>query len=278
MDLIEIIKSNNDKMTRSERAVGAYFLENPTQFAFETLDSIAEKINTSTTSVLRFCRKCGFDGYKALQEKIREEFSYKMTLPDKFILSGSDGTQDSKYPSCVKRAVRCIEESFDGLTDKRLSLAAEKIVSAKRVFCFGLKESYALAHYAYTRFLTVRNNVFILSAGERGEIESLLSLEQGDVCVFFLFHRYTKQSPEILKVLSERGIEVILITSPPYGEVEGFATVLLPCHVDVGGIKNSYAAPVCIADCLCNMAATKGDARVLEYMKASEELFKNFTF
>ena len=273
MNVPEIIKSNIDKMTKSERAVATYFLENPNKFAFETLDSIAEIINTSTTSVLRFCRKNGFDGYKSFQDEIRKGFKYQFTLPDKF--KTMSASADSQY---ALNAVNCIKNTFNNIPENIISLAANEIADANRVFCFGLKESYAMAHYAYTRFLTVRNNVFMLSAGQCGEIESLLSLTKGDVCVFYLFHRYTKQSPQILNTLKKRGVTVILITSPPYDEVKNDAGFIIPCFVDINGIKNSYAAPVCITDCLCNCVVSKSGTKTLDYMKQSENLFENFTF
>lgn len=277
MNITEIIKSNIDKMTKSEHTVATYFLENPNQFAFETLDSIAEKINTSTTSVLRFCRKNGFEGYKSFQDEVRKGFKYQFTLPDKFKIASMTESSDSQFPQYVINAITCIEDTFRNISQNAITRAAEKIIKADRVFCFGLKESFALAHYAYTRFLTVRNDVYLLSAGQNSEIESLLTLHKGDVCVFYLFHRYTKQAPQILKAIKSQGADVILITSPPYDEIEQDATILLPCYVDINGIKNSSAAPVCITDCLCNMVVSKSGAKTLDYMKKSEALFKNFT-
>lgn len=278
MNIVETIKLNLDKLTKSEHTVAAYFLENQNQFAFETLDSIAEKIKTSTTSVLRFCRKNGFDGYKAFQEEVRSNFNYQFTLPDKFKITSSSEFLQSHISKYAVNAVACIESTFNCISESDIYLAAEKIINANRVFCFGLKESFSLAHYAYTRFLTLRNNVFILSAGQSGEIESLLSLDEGDVCVFYLFHRYTKQSPQILKELKKRNVTTILITSPPYDQVESDASILFPCFVDINGIKNSYVAPACLTDCLCNSVVSKSGAKTLEYMKESECLFESFTF
>ena len=81
--------------------------------------------------------------------------------------------------------------------------AVSHISTAKRVFTFGMKESFALAHYAYTRLLTVRKNVCVLNAGYNGEIESILSMNKDDVCVAFVFHRYTKQALQVLDMLKK---------------------------------------------------------------------------
>lgn len=276
MNITDTIKSNLDKMTKSEYAVATYFLQNPNDFAFETLDSIASLIKTSTTSVLRFCRKNGFQGYKSFQDEVRLNLSTQMTLPDKFKIASETTEKNSQLFKPAYNALSCIEQTFASLSASLVSDAADLIINAKRVFCFGLKESFSLSHYAYTRFLTLRNDVFILSAGNIGEIEPLLSIGKGDVCIFYLFHRYTKQSPQMLRCIKDTGADIILITAPPYDEIEKNATILLPCHVDIHGIKNSSAAPVCLTDCLCNAVVSKSGSSTLEYMKKTEMLFKNF--
>lgn len=278
MSITERVKTALEDMTKTENKIATYFLMNVEEFAFGTLDEVANKMDTSTTSVIRFCKRLDFSGYKEFQDKVRVDFKYEMTLPDKLQRRVKTEAVDSSFASIVGKAVNCIEQTLQNLEGKVLQSATEEIGAAKRVFCFGMKESFALAHYAYTRFLSLRSDVFLLSAGQDGEIESLLGIGDEDLCIVFLFHRYTKQSLQILKLLKARGVKVILVTSPPFDEVESFADLLLSCAVNVGGIKNSAVAPICIIDHLCNEVARRGGDEILEYMERCELLFKEFTF
>lgn len=277
MNINNKINSMISKMTKSEIKIATYFLENTDSFAFETLDEIAEKIGTSTTSVIRFCRKLGFLGYKEFQNEVRTVVKSNLSLPAKLERIADDSPDNLKHFQIVKNVISCIDKTFQNISSDLIYAASNTISEAKRVFCFGLKESFALSHYAYTRFLTMRSNVFILSAGQGGEIESVLSLKKGDVCIFFLFHRYTNPAPQILELLKSRGVTVILITSLPCDSVQDNADILLLCDVDINGIKNSAASPICLVDCLCNQIASF-DNKTLDYLKESEELFKRFTF
>jgi DNA-binding MurR/RpiR family transcriptional regulator len=126
--------------------------------------------------------------------------------------------------------------------------------------------------------MSIRNDVFMLSAGSSGEIESLLSLKENDVCIFFLFHRYTRLSVKILEALKKFKIKVILITSPPSDEIEKNAQIVFDCHVNIDSLKNSYAAPITLIDCLCDSLAVKTGEKALGYMTDCETLFKDFTF
>ena len=207
MNITERIKQEFDTMTKSERQVASYFLGHINDFTFYTLDHIADEIGVSTTSVIRFCRKVGFSGFKEFQDTLR------------------------------------------------------------------LKESYALAHYAYTRFLTVRDNAFMLGIYNNC-IEAVLSLTPEDVCLVFLFHRYTKETLHILPMLKAQGIPIILVTSAPYDELLPYATILLSCYVDACGIKNTSLAPICLLDYLCNAVAVQKGEDALIRMKQLESLIQ----
>lgn len=274
MNTIETIKQSLNDMTRSERLVASYFLGNTNAFVFSTLDGIAEQIGTSTTSVLRFCRRLGFDGYKSFQNEIRTEIHHQPNLPDKFRRTLNKSTEDTLLTGTIRQDIHCIGETFQDMDARKLHEATEQITRASHVYTFGMKESYTLAYYAYTRLLTVRSKVHILSACCNGEIESLLGIEPTDVCLVYLFHRYTAQALQILEILKKRKVPVILVTDSPYEEHKSPGTLILPCRVDAGGIKNTYVAPVVLTDYLCNAAAVANPDAVLEYMNETEELFR----
>lgn len=274
MNIIEITRKNFDSMTKTEKQTANYCLANLSDFAFDTLDVVAEKIGVSTTSVIRFCRRLGFSGYKDFQDCVRKGFKYQPDLPEKFKRTANLKNGNELMLKTVRKSVECINKTFEGINTERLFDAVKLLSRAKRVFTFGMRESFALAHYAYTRFLTVRDNVNILGAGNNGEIETLLSLDKDDVCVAFLFHRYTKQAIDILTILKNMNVKIILVTEAPFDNIKSFADVILPCYVDTNGIKNSSVAPVAITDYLCNALAIEKGEETLEYMKKSEKLFK----
>lgn len=277
MNIVDEIKKNLNDMTKSESQIAGYCIGNLNDFAFDTLDVVAEKIGTSTTSVIRFCRKMGFDGFKSFQTEIRAGFKYQPSLPDKFQRTAGVDISDGLLDKTVKQNILCIEKTFENIPYERIYQAVDCILNARRVFTFGMKESLAVAHYAYTRILTVRNDVFMLSQGYNFEIESFLSMGKDDVCIVFLFHRYTKQTLKVMDVLKKQGVPIILITSPPCEQINDKADIIIPCYVEADGIKNSAVSPVCIADFICNALASELGGKALEYMKQSEEIFEEFS-
>lgn len=274
MNVAETIRLELESMTRSEHCVAVFALEHMNDIAFFTLDELAQQTDVSTTSVLRFCRRLGFDGYKQFQQKIRTDLKYSPNLLDKFQRTTESQLTDKLLAQTVQQGIHCIQQTFQELPFERITDAVERIANARRVYTFGMRESEALAAYAYSRLLTVRGDVFLYRDGYNGNVETLLSMTKEDVFLVYLFRRYTKQTLRLLETLRQRGVQVILVTSPPVDTVARFATVLLPCHVDGVGIKNSALAPICLADYLCNAVALFDPEDALKRMRESEELFR----
>lgn len=277
MNIIENIKNNLDNMTKSEYAVAVYCLSNLGVFAFDTLEAVAKKADTSTASVIRFCKKMGFDGYKPFQECVRSGFRYQPSLPDKFRRNINLDITNQLMEQTVSESISVLEKTYAGIPNECIVEAVNLISKAPRVFTFGLREAFSMAHYAYSRMLSVRKDVYILDSGMNFTYESLLNMRKDDVCIFYMFHRYTKASLQILQKLTEAGVQIILISSPPFDAVKDFKVLILPCFVDIGGIKNSYVAAASITDYLCSASAmTLGDS-ALKHMKEAEKVFSDFS-
>lgn len=275
MGTAESIRLEMGAMTRSERQVATFVLGHMNDIVFCTLDELAKQTDVSTTSVLRFCRRLGFDGFKQFQQTIRTDLKYSPDLLDKFHRASDAQLKNAMLAQTIQQGILCIQETFQELPFPLLTDAVNYIADARRVYTFGMRESQALAYYAYSRLLTVRGDVFLYQEGYCGNVETLLSVTDEDVFVVYLFHRYTRQTVRLLEILHKRGVKTILITSAPVDTVARFAAVLLPCRVDANGIKNSALAPICLADYLCNALAMVNAESTLQRMKQSEDLFSS---
>lgn len=275
MDITEIANQEIQNMTKTERKVAAYFYDHLQEFAFSTLDCIADDAGTSTTSVIRFCRRLGFAGYKEFQSALRQQIKVHLNLPDKLesTLQGAHG--DSLLNQVVQDGIQVVERTFAELPSEALERAVECICSADRLFIFGMRESLALAHYAYTRMETARGRTYILDVGYNGMVEQALDLTEKDAVLYFLFHRYAAQSYRLLPFIKRQGVQVILVTSPPYSAVEKYADILLPCYMETRGVKNSSLAPMCLTDYFCNAVALRNSERTMLRLKKIEQALQD---
>lgn len=273
MSIIEKINSEYPQMTKSEKALSAYLLAHLDEFETLSIQELADRNNVSTTTLIRFTRKLGYDGYKEFKRAVCSSSVVHPNLISKFehiaFLSNNKILSDT-----INHGFTCIEDTFSRLSAEKIDRTISLLTKSRRVYTFGMKESYALAHYAYTRLYTVRDNTLLLNISN-GDVEALLDVQKDDVCLAFLFHRYTKRSLEVLSLLQKIGVPVILVTNDPYDSVEKYAEVVLPCTVYGVGIKNTSIAPICLLDYFCNVIATNNSKKSLDRMKSIEELLKD---
>ena len=137
MNTIDLVKREFDSMTLSEQRVASFFLGNLNRFAFSTLDSLASEIGTSTTSVIRFCRKVGFTGYKGFQEALRSEIMCQPSLPVKFERAMSEFNGNDLLAQTIQQNIHCLEKTFIEMSASVMDDAVSRICSARRVFTFG---------------------------------------------------------------------------------------------------------------------------------------------
>ena len=62
-DILSKISEEFHTFTHSQKTVANYVVENTNTLAFSTLDDFALQIGVSTTTVIRFARALGYNGY-----------------------------------------------------------------------------------------------------------------------------------------------------------------------------------------------------------------------
>ena len=71
-ELIEKITRLSSSLPRAERIIAEALLENPEAIERMTLAEISRESGTSEASIIRFCRRLGYNGYTAMKEAFTE--------------------------------------------------------------------------------------------------------------------------------------------------------------------------------------------------------------
>ena len=82
-NFLQNLNDNFDTFTRSQKLVADYLSETLNAIAFCTLEELAEKIGVSTTTIIRFSRHLGYNGYTQMQKDIQNSIQTKVSLPER---------------------------------------------------------------------------------------------------------------------------------------------------------------------------------------------------
>ena len=184
MNLFDYHKAKG--LNNSELSVYNFILQHRDKVATMTIRELSTSINLSTTTIIRFAKKMGFDSYNDL----------------KYALSRSEDKENKHrhyFPIGIP-AIQFLQTSVqDEALKKQLSEIADLIVQAKQVIFLGVGTSLSLAEYGSYLFsgigilsFAITNpfyslklhhsnleDVLVIALSVSGETEEVLTLVQG---------------------------------------------------------------------------------------------------
>lgn len=248
-DILQTLNDRYNNLTKSHRTVANYLRENLNEIAFCTLEEIADRIGVSTTTIIRFSRALGYNGYSDMQKHIQNSLQTKTSLPERL-------TALEQYPSntllteSFQNDILNIQHTLEAQNNDDLQTVIQEVSSAPNVYVLGMRSSFAIAHYMASRLSEIRQNIHLIQSVGMLYPEEIVSAQEGDICIAYMFPRYSKLSTTILSWLKNEGVKIILFTSPNHSAVQGYGDIILPCAISSLSYKNSYAAPLCLSNYL----------------------------
>lgn len=156
-------------LNANERKIFDYVIQHAGDVQHMSIRDLADACFMSTTTILRFTRKLGFDGYRAFTDslKVAQGVAAQTSIPA--VLS-----QKSFSEEYLKDVIESVRVTSASSVDK----LADRIVSAHKVYCFGLNLDHVIAEYMHQVLLRLDISTALLC--DRLEIRQAISRMQDD--------------------------------------------------------------------------------------------------
>lgn len=270
-DFLTNLNQHFDSFTHSQKLTANYLTDHMTEFAFSTLESLAEKIDVSTTTIIRFSRVLGYKGFSEMQRDIQAELKQKESLPGRLadmpMISDNHLLRES-----FENDMKNIRKTLEVQRDEDLRKAIEIISGAQNIYVLGMRSSFAVAHYMASQLGEIKKHVNLIQSIGMIYPEEIVGAGEGDVCIAYLFPRYSKVAATMISWLREHGAKVVLITSMNYGAVSSYGDVILPCSISSVTYKNSFAAPLCLTNYMIAALAKQNYDEAKEVLSRTESI------
>ena len=272
-DILTKISEEFDSFTHSQKVVASYVTENTNALAFSTLDDFAMKIGVSTTTIIRFARALGYSGYSDMQKDIQKIIKDKVSLPERLNSSSAlNMNEDQLLKDTFNNDINDIHSTFASMSKEDLHQAIETIISAKNVYLLGLRSSFSLSYYMSSRLGQIRKNVRLIQSVGLDFPEEIIGADESDICIGFMFPRYSKHTANILSWFKQNGVKIILVTSQNWVSVKDYGDIILPCCVNSVSFKNSFVAPMCLINYITAAIAMDDFSGSMEVLKQTEQI------
>lgn len=207
-----------------ERKIAEYILANTNQVVGFSVQELSDAAQASRATIVRFCRRLGYDGYKefklALAAEMRGAVNFKK----------EDLSRDDDIRSITRKVfqsdLQAIADSLEVLDDAEMEKAVQALDNASRIELFGVGSSASTALDAYYRFLGLGLPVSLVNDPY---MQAIVSAQLGPGQVAFAISHSGKTEEVIfaLRKAKETGAITICLTGNNRAEIIRHADIKL---------------------------------------------------
>lgn len=139
------LSSGYDKLSQSQKDVHQFILKNLSNIKEITVEDIAKSCYCSTTTVNRYCKKMGADGFAMLKHSLLEYGNY------------SDSKENYELTN------RLVSRT-EGLNLSDIDCICDLVLTSKQIYIFGTGSSYL--HALYLQRLLIRCGINAIATNE----------------------------------------------------------------------------------------------------------------
>lgn len=257
-EALTLIRSLLPSLKGVELKLGNYILTSPEEFTNMTTARLANHLRVSEGSIIRFCRKLGYEGFTALKIGVARSIQAKNLFVLGDISIGTDQDVFSVTTQVFDSVSRVLHETLGILDRDAMTRAAERIRNASRIEFYGLGTSAPIVQDAYYRFMRIGLNAAACVDPYIMNVSASL-MQPGCLAIAISHTGRSIQTVEALKLAKEHGADTLCITSYMDSPVTRFADIALvtsPCGSgDLREATITRIAHIALLDSLCTYIA-----------------------
>ena len=251
LDINQLVAGCYDQLTKSEKRIADFMRQNRDEAAFLSAAEIAERLDLSEATMVRFARTLGFDSYPALRAALQEEFRQLATHSARLRSRLDDLHQEGDiFERLVASEVNFLTESLATLDREAFAAAVELLRTHQRIFVFGLGPSISLVDLLDIRLTRSARHVIPLRTSGREMLEPLLLMGKDDLLVAIGFFNMTPSLRLVIEQANQHQTPVILVTDTLGPLVGEKATVTLAARRGPVSSFHSLTVPMTIINAL----------------------------
>lgn len=179
------------------------------------MQEIAEKTYTSKSSLVRFAKALGFQGWKDFIEKFLNDTYYEEShytdIDPNFPIEEGESTKDIVY-KISSLMVESILDTTDQLSLKEIDKAVNFMAEANQIALLGQSPNTYLGNLFRRKMMSIGKNVLLSSGWDQGLLAR--TLHQGDCAILISYsgNNENRAPMNFIPMLQEKGVPIIAIT------------------------------------------------------------------
>jgi len=268
-----------DRLSRTEKKIADFMLADQASLGVTTVTSLAAKIGTSDTSIIRFLRSLGYEGFSDFRQEMSQGLLESvntardnMTPGEKYLRTNDLLDGRNVLSEVMGKATGNLESVWRTMDPEIIEKAAGCIAASRRKYIVGFRGASSCAVFASRKLSLLVPGVICVERAESIAVERCIDITAGDCMLMFSFPRYSMINYTLLRLARENGAKVILVTDRYTSPLAPHADLVLAGPVEGGGVTVSYVVPMVLAEAVILLVSRGLDPQQKARMKRLDEL------
>lgn len=256
----------------AEQRVADFILKYPDELIYLTVTELAERTNTSESTVVRLCQKIGYKGYQEFKIVLARD----LVEPTNEIYAEINADDDlvTVKAKVFQANAQALRDTLEVLDDAELRRAVDALASAGRVAIYGVGGSDPIALDAFHKLLKLGIVAIAQSDGDLMAMSSAL-LGSGDVALGISHTGASRDVTDALARAKANGATTICVTHRSTSPITKVADIKLFTAAKETAFRSSASssriAQLTIVDTLYVGIALRRYDRALETIGKTRE-------
>ena len=245
------VQKNYHNLTRKQKELVDQFLANPESVCYASLKELSRRTNFSQVTILRVCKRLGFENFTELKKAFRihmgslmdavlKASNFPMILPNSV-----PGNKTAIMNDICRESHHRSEEFYGSVHSENILLAARRILEAKTVLIFGQGTSGVLAEFLFRRLDPMIEKALIVPLEDLNLVQSsLLKLRGGDNVIIIDYPRYCSMVRDVVTYAEHAGATVTAITDSKDSPAVTENSLNFFCDTKTKVFYNSFSLPM----------------------------------
>jgi len=218
------IRGVYDTLPRSERKVADYVLNHANQVIHSSVTDLAQTLEVSESTVVRFCQRLGYQGYPEFKVLLARDLGTPFQDTYDTLDPGDDVTTIVR--KTVQISIQALNATLAILDPNNVKEVVDLLINAHHVFLFGCGGSGGSAQIAYQKMLRLGLPCSVCIDPHTQTLLSGTATEQ-DVVIGISYSGNNEDVVRAMRVAQERRAKTVAITNYPKSPVVRMANVAL---------------------------------------------------
>lgn len=272
ISISERIRKGNDRLGDGGRRMAELVLTHPEEVALSTAAKVAEQLNISEATVVRFAATIGYDGYPALRRALQNQIRRHLNPAQKLDQYAGRHDPESAGAQSFQSDLDDLRATQQSLSPTSVAQAVKLISSARQTYVLGIRSSFVVAFALYHHLNQILPAARLMDSVGGEIFDQLAHLDPRDVLVGISFPRYSKLTVQVMTLASRRGIKTIAITDGPLSPLARNASIVLTAQCSSKAFANSNVAPLALVNALVAEIAVKNRQQSVQSLDRLEDI------